>query len=68
MDNYKQIVLQPSAAAAAGVDQNNTAAFTTSSSFARSSPRTSSAVHEERFRPQSSFHSKWWSTLISFSS
>lgn len=66
MDNYKQIVLQPSAAAA-GVDQNNTAAFTMSSRFARSSPRTSSAVQEERFRPQSSFRSTWWSTLISFS-
>lgn len=57
MDNYKQIVLQPSAAAAAGIDQNNIAAFTRSSRFARSSPRTSSAVQEEHFKPQSSFRS-----------
>lgn len=44
MDNYKQIVLQPSAAAAAAADQNNTATFTISSRFALLSPRTVSAA------------------------
>ena len=45
MDNYKQIVLQPSAAAAAArADQNNIATFTISSRFALLSPRTFSSV------------------------
>lgn len=51
MDNYKQIVLQPSAAAAtgAGADQNSTVTFTISSRFALLSPRTFSAVQAQDF-------------------